>query len=79
MNIKTKQQVQVEQQILYNLSQIVEVFPQYTLAQHMAHFLRRKNEKKESYEWSDELLLKKIEAYHDELKRDLLLPIEEED
>lgn len=69
---KTKNQVQVEQQILYNLAQVVEAFPQYTTAQHLLHILRRKKEVKESYDWSDELLLSKFEAYYDELKTDLV-------
>jgi hypothetical protein len=77
--IKTKNQVQVEQQILYNLTQIVEAFPQYTIAQHICHFLRKKTEAKDVYFWSDELLLRKIEAYYDELKGELLNSIPEDD
>lgn len=72
-NLKTKAQVQIEQQILYNLTQIVEIFPQYTMAQHFCHFLRSKGEGKQPYFWSDEQLLKKIESYYDELKNDLLI------
>lgn len=78
MNIKTKKQIQVEQQILYNLSQIVELAPQYTFSQHLLHFLRRKNETKDVYFWSDEITLKKIEEYYDELKNDLLTDIPED-
>ena len=72
MNLKSKQQVQIEQQVLYYLSQIVELFPQYTLAQHFTHFMRRKGELKDTYFWPDELILKKVEEYYDELKNDLL-------
>lgn len=79
MSIKTKKQIQTEQQVIYNLSQIVELAPQYTIAQHITHFLRRKGEPKEVYFWSDELVLKKIEEYYDELKIDLLINREEED
>lgn len=78
MSIKTKKQIQIEQQILYNLSQIVELAPQYTVSQHLLHFLRRKNESKDVYFWSDELVLKKIEEYYDELKNDLLINISED-
>lgn len=77
--IKTKNQIQVEQQILYNLSQIIEIAPQYTVAQHFLHFLRRKSDPKDVYMWADEVVLKKVEEYYDELKNDLLSPIEEDD
>ena len=73
MNIvKTKQQVQIEQQVLYLLAQIIEICPQYTLSQHFSHFLRRKGEAKDVYFWSDQQVLNKVEAYYDELKNDLL-------
>jgi hypothetical protein len=77
MNVKTKQETQVEQQIFYNLVQIVESFPQYTLAQHVHHFTRKKSDDQESYFWSDEKLLKKVEKYYDELQQELMLPKEE--
>ena len=73
MAYKTKQQVQIEQQFLFTLSKIVESFPQYTIAQHMVHFQRRKGEPKELYYWKDDILLQKIEEYYDELKSDLLI------
>lgn len=72
MRTKTKAQVQIEQQLLYNLAQVIEAFPQYTVAQHICHFLRKKNELKDAYHWSDELLLNKLEAYYDELKTELV-------
>jgi hypothetical protein len=77
-SIKTKKQIQVEQQILYNLSQIIEIAPQYTTTQHFLHFLRRKGDSREVYNWPDEFLLKKIEEYYDELKNELLNPVEDD-
>lgn len=71
MKYKTKQQIQTEQQFLFTLSKIVESFPQYSIAQHMVHFQRRKGEGKELYEWKDDFFLQKIEEYYDELKGDL--------
>jgi hypothetical protein len=71
MENKSKHQSQIEQQILYNFLQIVELFPQYTIAQHWIHILRKKNEAKEAYYWSNDITLKKIEQYYDELKQDL--------
>ena len=76
---KTKSRVQVEQQFLYNLSQIVESIPQYTLAQHLIHMLRRKNENKEAYFWSDETMLQKTEEYYEELKTDLITYLQTDD
>lgn len=71
-NVKTKQQIRTEQQFLYILAQIIEIFPQYTMAQHISHFIRTKGDSKGVYFWSDETLLHKLEAYYDELKTDLL-------
>lgn len=72
MSRKTKQRVQMEQQFLYTLSKVVETFPQYNIAQHLVHFMRRKDETKEVYFWQDELVLQKLEEYYDELKGDLI-------
>lgn len=73
MKVKTKQQVQTEQQFLYNLAQVVEAFPQYKIAEHLAHFLRKKGENQEFYYWSDDLLLQKLEEYYTELKETLTI------
>lgn len=67
MNVKTKNQVQVEQQILHMLAQVIEAFPQYTVSQHLLHVLRKKTDTKEPYFWSEELLLRKLEEYNEEL------------
>lgn len=71
-NIKTKNQIQTEQQVLFTLANIIETFPQYTIAQHLSHFLRKKKEVKDAYFWSDDLILRRVEEYYDELKTDLL-------
>ncbi len=68
---KEKGRTAIEQQFLYRLSQIVEAFPQYKLSQHVAHIFRRKTEMQVPYFWSDELSLRKIEEYYDELTSDL--------
>lgn len=77
--IKTRAQIQIEQQFLFTLAQIIEVFPQYTIGQHIAHFTRKKNELKTVYFWSDEVLLSKLEAYYDELKNDLSTSTDDDD
>lgn len=70
-DLKTKQRTEIEQQFLYVLSKVVEMFPQYTLSQHLAHIFRRKTEAKLPYFWTDELSLKRIEEYYDELLTEL--------
>ena len=72
MAIRTKQEIQLEQQMLYLLSQIFESFPQYTQAQHLVHILRKKGDLKDVYFWDSQTLLSKIESYYDELKTDLV-------
>lgn len=69
--IKEKGRVATEQQFLYVLSKVVETFPQYSIAQHMAHIFRRKTEPQEPYFWIDELSLRRIEEYYDELATEL--------
>lgn len=64
---KTKYDIRIEQQFLHNLNRIVETFPQYTLSQHLIHFLRTKGDKSDVYFWSNEKTLSKIEEYYDEL------------
>ena len=71
MEKKNSKSIQEEQQILYLLAQIVEAFPQYTIAQHLAHITRKKSELLESYHWSNPLLLKKFEGYYNELNQEL--------
>lgn len=77
--IKTKAQIQIEQQFLHTLAQIIEAFPQYTIAQHICHFMRKKAEARDSYFWVDEGVLNKLELYYDELKNELIIDIDDED
>lgn len=70
-----KRKKQVEEQIFFNLMQIVQSFPQYSVAQHLAHILRRKLDAEECYHWADDKLLKKFEDYRDELERELSVQI----
>ena len=73
MNTKPidKKKKQIEEQIFYNLMQIVKDFPQYTVSEHLLHVLRRKGDVEEAYFWSDEKLLKRFESYRDELDNEL--------
>lgn len=64
----SKKQGQIKQQIFHNFVEIVELFTQYTMAQHMVHVLRPQTG---CYQWTDEELLRKFEQYRDELENDL--------
>lgn len=75
--IKSSQQIRTEQQFLYLLAQIIEAFPQYSIAQHLTHMLRKKNDIQDVYFWSQDTILKKIEQYYDELKELSLEEIED--
>jgi hypothetical protein len=64
-----KQRMQTTQQIFHNLLEIVELYPQYSVAQHVAAISRRKSSTgKDLFHWSDDELLKKIEAHKTELE-----------
>jgi len=80
MNIQRpvdKKRKQIEEQIIYNLIQIIQQYPQYSFSQHLHHFLREKGDEPH-YFWSIEELLKKVEDYKDELDHELISVIEEE-
>jgi len=69
-----KKRMQTHQQIFHNLVEITELYPQYSLAQHLAGILRRKDPKgKEFFFWKDEELLKKIEQHKADLEGDDLM------
>lgn len=69
--VKSKETIKIEQQILYNLVQITDMFPQYTLSQHVLHILRTKGKNTDPYFWDNITLLSIIEEYLDELHTDL--------
>lgn len=75
-----KKRMQINQQIFHNLLEIAELYPQYTLAQHLASILRRKDSKgKEFFHWKDDELLKRIEQHKAELEGDDLMNITDDD
>jgi hypothetical protein len=63
-----KLSLQTKQQIFHHLVEIVELFPQYTISQHLVHVMRPQTG---NYNWSDAELLKKFEQYKDELESEL--------
>lgn len=64
-----KRRMQAIQQIFHNLTECVELYPQYSVAQHLSAILRRKNsDGKEFHFWSNDELLKKIEQHKEELE-----------
>jgi len=76
-----KKKAQTIQQIFHNLGEIVELYPQYSVANHLAAILRKKNSiGQDFFHWSDTDLLKKIEQHKDELEgEDIMNDIETED
>ena len=71
-----KKRRQIEEQIFYNFMQIFQNYPQYSIPQHLCHVLRKKGDTEDTYFWSIEKFLKKVEDYKDELDRELNLPSE---
>lgn len=74
--MSNKQKIQTKQQIFHHFVEIVELFPQYSIAQHIVHVMRPQTG---SYQWSDEELLKKFEKYRDELENELVDKISQEE
>lgn len=62
-----KRRKQAEEQLFYNFMNIVQQYQQYSVAQHIIHFLRTKGNSEDPYFWTNEKLLKRIEDYKDEL------------
>ena len=77
-NLIQKKRSQVIEQLLYNIVQVIQNFPQYNVSQHFLHVLRKKNDPIEPYFWKDEEFLKKWEHYYDELLNELSVMKEEE-
>lgn len=67
--MSNKQKVQTKQQIFHHFVEIIELFPQYSISQHIVHVMRPQTG---CYTWTDEDLLKKFEKYRDELESDLV-------
>lgn len=77
---KDKKKMQVIQQIFHNLSEVVELYPQYSVGQHLSAILRRKStEGKQFHSWTNEELLSKVENHKSELEGEGLMNITEED
>lgn len=71
-----KEGMQEVQQIFHHLTEIVELYPKFSVCQHLAGILRRKkSEGKEFFFWGNEELLKRIEQYKDELSGEDLMNI----
>lgn len=73
-----KRRKQIEEQIFYNFVKLVQEYPQYTIAQHMCHVLRKKGKPIEAYHWTNDTLLKHFEDYKDELDKELSSAVVEE-
>lgn len=74
-----KDKMIITQQVIHNIMEIVELYPQYSISQHLNTILRRKNSKKESFFWSNEELLKRIEQHKTELEGEDLMNITDDE
>jgi hypothetical protein len=72
METNKSQMLKTNKQLFYYLVNIAEMYPQYTLAQHFIHIMRKKDDNQDPYFWSQEKLLSKVESYYDELNDELL-------
>lgn len=69
-----KKRMQVIQQIFHNLGEVVELYPRYSISQHLSAILRRKCDSGNQFHlWSNDELLKKIEQHKDELSGEDLM------
>lgn len=72
----SKKDIQIKQQIFHHFVEIVELFPQYSIAQHIVHVMRPHTG---CYQWNDDELLKKFEKYRDELENEVVRDIVDTD
>lgn len=62
-----KRNTRIKQLIFKELLEIVELWPDKTMTQHLCTIMRPYSE---AYHWNDEMLLKKVEKYRYELETD---------
>lgn len=63
-----REEMQVRQQFFHEFIEVVDNYPKYPIAQHLAAFLRRKSVTgKEFFHWSNKELLNRLEQYKKEL------------
>jgi hypothetical protein len=75
-----KKKMQTIQQIFHNLLEITELYPQYSIIQHLATIQRKKSLiGKEFFHWTEEDFLKRIEQHKAELEGDDFMTIEEDE
>ena len=75
-----KEDMQVRQQFFHRFMEIVDSYPKYPIAQHMAAFLRRKSaEVPEFFHWSNKDLLNRLEQYKQELEGEEIINETSED
>lgn len=75
-----KKKTRTVQEIMHNLIEVFEMYPQYSIAQHLWCIQRRKSvDAKKFFFWSDEEVLKSIEKHKEELSGEELMSITSED
>ena len=75
MSIKNnKEETQLRQQFFHNFMEVVDIYSQYPIAQHMAAFLRRKSDfGPDFFHWPNKELLNRLEQYKQELESEEIM------
>ncbi len=69
---QTRKNKQNRQLIIHSIAEIIELYPHYTVAEHLSYLCDKSN----FFKWSDEEFFSRIEKYRDKLDED---PNPEED
>lgn len=64
---RTRSSIRTKQLILKELLEIIELWPLVSVSQHLVTIMRPYHD---AYHWNDDMILKKIEKYRDELEND---------
>lgn len=71
--IESKQKMRVIQLLIHELVEILELYPQYGVAQHLSYL----TDKKGFYKFTDDQVIKEIQRYRNKLEDEVLAGDEE--
>lgn len=72
LQTNSKQALRIRQLIIHGLVEILELYPQYSIAQHLCYLTDRKLEGKDCYKFTDNEILKEIEKYNEKLEEEVI-------
>ena len=70
---ESKQKMRVIQLIIHELVELLELYPQYSVAQHLSYL----SDKKGFYRFTDDQVIKEIQRYRNKLEDEILSGEEE--